>query len=96
MERGHYFQTRRRTAIRCKGYSAPPFEGNYLGTVDPGVYLGPVETWLDTDRYTTVLIHGWWINIWERKQGEFGTDFAEKVDRMSVHYWHTTGWRDIY
>ena len=66
-----------------------------MGTVDPGTYFGPVSQWLDTERYTTVLINGWWINVWERRDAEMGVAFAHLVPGEFIFDWHEKGWADM-
>ena len=88
---GDYFCSRRRpTQIRCLGYTAPIPDGQYLGTMQPGTYFGPVQTWLHTHDYTAVFVNGWWINVWGH-----GIHFATMVDRAEVQRWHVRGWLDI-
>ena len=80
------------TRIRCKGYTAPPYDGELLGTVAPGTYLGPVSTWLHTERCTTVLINDWWVNVWESRDGDLGTAFAYLVPDNVIEAWREQGW----
>ena len=64
------------TTIRCKGYSGPPYDGCYLGTMDPGTFFGPVEEWVHANQYLTVLVSGWWISVYDERNG---TWFADRV-----------------
>ena len=97
VKRGDYFRTRPRySRIRCKGYTAPPWDGLYCGTLSPSFTFGPVETWIHGDKFTTVLVNGWWINVWTHKRHECGQKFATKIPPWEVLQWHQRGWQDVY
>ena len=87
---GQYWRTREApTRIRCKAYSQPEPHGEYLATIDPGTYLGPVEMVDESSRYTAILVRGFWINVWGR-----GTCFAQVVPDSEVQGWYQQGWHD--
>ena len=84
------------TRIRCKAYDSPPvFDqdgtliggGNYICTIDPGTFLGPVEWIMETHGYSTILVRGYWINISHRR-----TVFAKLVREEDVMIWEDNGW----
>ncbi len=71
---GDYLTTRSgRTSVRCKGYTDPPYSGRYLGTIDKGVPIGPVEECDLREELIAVRIDGWWITVWKN-----GVNFAFK------------------
>ena len=73
---GDYYQSRRgNTGVRCRGWSAPFDDrthegGALLGSMCPGTFFGPVETWVESDKRVTVLVRGWWICVW--RAGDYG------------------------
>ena len=84
---GDYVQTKRLpTSIRCKAYTAPPqgrgaprweWSGQYIATIEPATYLGPIESIARSDDFLTIRVEDWWINVWSADFG--GTKFAFKV-----------------
>ena len=87
---GQYWRTKPApTRIRCKAYSMPEPYGEYLATIDPGTYLGPVEMVDESSHYTAILVRGFWINVWGR-----GTYFAKVVPDSEVQGWYQQGWHD--
>ena len=52
------------------------YDGCYLGTMDPGTFFGPVEEWVHANQYLTVLVSGWWISVYDERNG---TWFADRV-----------------
>ena len=104
---GDYVQAKPRpTSIVCKGYSRPPrYNGNRLGTIPAGTYLGPIIAVEDSDRFVTVLIDGWWINIWRAKRhrdagghtgptfSSEGVDYAHVITREEARRWEDDGWK---
>ena len=104
--RGDYYRSRLApTRIRCKGYDAPldPATGQggqYCGTMSPGTYFGPVEECLLTPTYLTVLVNGWWVNVWKMDNRAFpnpsGTNFAHRVNPHEVARWKAQGWFDSF
>ena len=90
-----------RTPIRCIGYSAP-FDpetksgGEYLGEMSPGTYFGPVERYDVTNVFVSVLVRGWWINVWKAADGRRpDTSFAFKVPDETIADWKRRGWQDF-
>ena len=83
---------------RCKAYTAPPLlgaGGQKICTIQPGVTLGPVENWVSTPQYVTILVRGYWINVWcsssPRGNAVF---FAHPVPVREVEGWKRHGWVD--
>ena len=89
---GTYVQAKRPpTSVVCKGYSAPPsIRGRRLGNIQAGSYLGPIVAVEQSDIFVSVLINGWWINIWTSQGG--GTLFAFPVPDEEVQSWERRGW----
>ena len=82
------------TTIVCKAYDQPFPDGAFIAIIAPGTYLGPVEEFLHTETYVTVLVKGYWINIWRRKPGSTsGVTFATVIARPVVHSWIRAGWQ---
>ena len=46
-----------------------------------------------SDRFLTVLVNGWWINVYQR---EDQVSFAYQVAPEEVASWHRHGWEDLY
>ena len=93
---GQYWRTREHETIRCKAYSGPPSArggcgGDYICTIEPGTTLGPVETWLSTCAFLTILVRGYWINVWS---GANRCYFAHSVPWHEVQAWRARGWVD--
>ena len=97
---GQYWVTRseKNTKIRCKAYTAPPLRGAggcVICAIQPGTSLGPVENWVSTPRYVTLLVRGYWINVWcsssPRGNAVF---FARPVPLQKVEAWKLRGWED--
>ena len=85
---GGYVFTRQHRKIRCKAYTEPPgldaygnyiFSGQYIATIEPGTYLGPVETVIWTGEYQSILVRDCWINV-----NKGGSVFAKRVLPTSV------------
>ena len=109
---GDYFVTKSgQTTIRCKAYTAPPVEGDgrtphrYITTMAPGTYFGPVEEVVQTSAFTTVLVRGYWVNVWRVNAprgpipgvwdpADLGVLFATPVPPWTVASWRRRGWRD--
>ena len=103
---GDYVQAKPRpTRIVCKGYSLPPScRGDYLGTIPAGTYVGPITAIENSDRFVTVLIDEWWINIWRAKRNRNadgrlgsmfsseGVDYAHVITREEACLWERDGW----
>ena len=92
---GHYLVTKQLpTAIRCKAYTHPLVNGGgeYITTIDPGTTIGPVEEVRFTGQFLSVLIRGYWINVWAADRG--GVMFAYRVPEGIVRGWRARGWRD--
>ena len=83
---------------RCTGYSEPPGTrpaGRYLGEIPPNTYIGPVTEVKVNAMYVTILVKGWWIDVWERTNEEgLGTYFATQVSETERQAWRDRGWRD--
>ena len=90
------------TRIRCKAYDVPPSVGIRSGkdphtVMKPGEYLGPVEEMEHTPTFVSILVKGYWINIWRadgkgiKAKGK-GVDFASIVDEVTVARWVLNGW----
>ena len=75
----------------CKAYDAPPPRGQYICTIDPCTYLGPVEEVVETEKFTTILVRGFWVNVQIHRPREW--DFALKVPRFVVRGWEDSGWQ---
>ena len=86
--KGSYWQSKPPpTQIRCKGYTAPPFDGVECGIMDKGTFFGPVEEWVEHRGYLTVLVHGWWVSV------QLGNvEFAYRVPDYEVSCWIQCGW----
>ena len=84
--------------IRCEGYSEPPgtkHAGRCLGTIPADTYIGPVTKVKVSARHVTILVKGWWIDVWERTNEEgLGTYFATQVSETERQAWRDRGWRD--
>ena len=62
-----------------------------VGWVAPDTYLGPVEGVDHIDACTCILVHGWWIRIWEAANG--GVLMAARVDTFDIESWRLLwGW----
>ena len=93
---GQYWRTKTHATIRCKAYTCPPLPeagGRWICTITPGTTLGPVETWLSSESYVTILVRGYWINVWCSTSPR-GTPvhFAIPVPQQEVAGWATRGW----
>ena len=75
---GEYLVTRGAASmLRCKAYTAPPIQGGhgqYITTIAPDTYLGPIEETVHTPVFTTVLIRGYWINVWRAHRSDMRQD----------------------
>ena len=82
------------TTIVCKAYDQPFPAGTYITSISPGTSLGPVEEFLHTETFVSVLIKGYWINIWHRNRGSSrGVDFAAVIAKPIVESWIRAGWQ---
>ena len=82
------------TAIVCKAYDQPFPAGSYITRIASGTYLGPVEEFLHTPTFVTVLVKGYYINIWRRKPSSTrGVTFAAVVAKPFVDSWIRAGWQ---
>ena len=105
---GTYFVTPKFwSSIRCKAYTEPPLPdcaGSYITTLASGTYFGPAEEIVTTKTFVTILVRGYWINVWRindfpRLTGpwtfsDLGTAFARHVPKETVASWRARGWRD--
>ena len=83
-----------RTELKCRIYAHPPSHIE-KGEVDDGeeqmfeyekgTRIGPVIGWENTDKFTTILVHGQnpdvglgWVNVWKIKEagGDWGPDMG--------------------
>ena len=60
--------------------------------LEPGTFIGPVEQFVYTDRFATVLVRGFWINVWTSVRG--GVHYARRVPDREVARWRRNGWFD--
>ena len=88
---GSYWQSKALpTRIRCKAYDAPPrVRGTYRTTIEPSTTLGPVEAVEHRGDFVTILVRGYWINVWKN-----GIPFAFAVCPDVVDEWRSNGWQD--
>ena len=87
---GQYYVTRPWwSQVRCKAYDAPPPHGQYIATIDPRTYLGPVEDYRESPFYKTICVRGQWINVWGS-----GVHFAFLVPDWERQEWTRRGWVD--
>ena len=66
---GDYYQTcSARLSQRAEAYASPPttVKRRLICTIDPETYLGPVITAVETEDIVSILVAGWWIDIWKR------------------------------
>ena len=87
------------TQIRCKAYSEPTFYlnetgrllylGDYITTIEPGTYLGPVEDIASNPFYVAIKVKEYWINVIDKKKN---TAFATKVPMYCIREWERHGW----
>ena len=92
---GQYYRSRcLPTAVRCKAYAQPPPDGEYITTIAPGTYLGPVEDWQFSERFATICVRGYWINVWTRRANGEGVHFATVEPDVEVQRWRKQGWED--
>ena len=91
---GGYFKTigRNRHGIIRNAYTAPWPDGTHITNISPNTYLGPVENFLEGDRFTTICVRGWWINVWG--SAPKGKVYAHNVPTTIVQAWYARGWRD--
>ena len=88
---GDYVRTNIGGLSRCKAYDAPPrVLGNYICTIDQGTYLGPIRDIELSNSHLTILVRGYWINIWS---ADNNAHFARKVDRAEIQEWAARGWQ---
>jgi hypothetical protein len=90
---GDYFRFRKQpTSIVGKAYTAPPDDGGgeFITIIDAGTYVGPVEAWLHTRDFSTILVQGYWMNVWAKHPRP--THFAHRIPRREVRTWEDRGW----
>ena len=101
---GQYWRTRDdHPKIKCIAYTAPPSAhrhgdgGAYICTIAPGTTLGPVETWLSTPNFVTVLVREYWINVWHVSSGRNGREcfYAHPIPDQDCQAWRDSGWVDL-
>ena len=92
LQLGEYVITRNDgTTARCKAYDAPCPFGIYICTIDPGTMLGPIEEVLDVGDYVTILVRGYYINVWAASNQY---SFAFKVPSSTMSWYRSLGWQD--
>ena len=104
VQTGDYFRTRGGyTSIRCKAYKVPPWRrhrprDNYITTIAPGTYLGPVEEFGYSPWFVTIQVRGYWINVWgaEYPYSDYRYHFADRVAPDNVAQWEANGWYHIH
>ena len=81
------------TAIRCIAYTQPPlppYTGDQICVLEPGTVFGPVEAYLHTADFVTVLVGCSWINVWKYAEscspenGYVGIDFANRLEPEAI------------
>ena len=104
---GGYYRTKGgKTRTRCKAYRTPPSH-RLLGppailheicTIKRGAYLGPVEEFEITSEFVTILVRGYWINVWGYAEEDpellIGHHYAYPVPWQEVRRWYRRGWKD--
>ena len=82
------------TLSRCKAYNAPPPDGNYICTIDPSTYIGPIDAVVESEVFITIRCRTFWINIWKSKRGSVdrGISFAKVISREVSDNWCQRGW----
>ena len=92
---GDYFYTKPApTKVVCRAYDQAFPDGRLLTSIAKGTYLGPVEVYIHTDRFTAISVKGFWINVWTRKRGTtLGTNFAVMVPQHTVQSLVMAGWQ---
>ena len=58
----------------------------------PGTFIGPVEEYVHSNGFATVLVRGYWINVWACTGG--GVHFARRVPDREIARWRRNGWFD--
>ena len=103
---GDYVRTRvAPTKTVGRAYTAPPDVrhrtlelrggGAHIVTIAPGTYLGPIEDFAISGRFLSILVRGYWVNIWIRPMhGERGATIACKAPAWEVEEWRANGWQD--
>ena len=92
---GDYFRTRPPpTRVRCRAYTAPPNRGGLICSITPGTTLGPVEASVHSGQFVTIMVRGWWVNVWSAERG--GVNFAYRCEDAEVADWHFHGWLDRF
>ena len=86
---GQYVQTRFFGKTRCKAYTAPPPWGAYICTIEQGSFLGPIQEVIESREFTTVLVKGYFINVWAKSQR---AQFARVVPLEESEAWCRRGW----
>ena len=90
---GNYVRVKGRRHLQ--GYDAPPrWGGRRLGWVAEGTCLGPIRRVEHTHCHVSVLVRGWWLNVWTSKG--YGTMTIVPVPECEVSEWKERGWQDIY
>ena len=60
-----------------------------MNSIEPGTFLGPVETFVHSSEFATIFVRGYWINVWRQ-----GTIYADKASSEVIADWRANGWRD--
>ena len=65
---GDYYRTcLAKLPQRAEAYASPPatLKRLFICTIDPNTSLGPVVAAAETDDVVSILVAGWWIDIWK-------------------------------
>ena len=66
------------------------YTGEQESEFEPGTVFGPVEAYLHTADFVTVLVGGSWINVWKYAEcyspenGYVGIDFANRLEPEAI------------
>ena len=86
-----YLESVRHDKIRCRGYTAPPgFGGEFIKTIKSETCFGPVEETHSTEEFESVLVKGYWINVWSKRNN--GTNYALEVPFWVIMWQKGNDW----
>ena len=75
---GGYLRTINHGTIRCKLYTAPPYDGAYVDTLPPGTWVGPIEAIYHSRHFAAVQVDGLWMNFWRTHECDDAADMERK------------------
>ena len=80
----YYLTCQASQPYRAEAYSYPPPFPNrqFICTIDPDTYLGPVAAAAETEETVSILVSGWWIDVWKRVSAK---PFSGKEDDIASH-----------